>query len=66
MKRDILKRLERLEQATGTARQVLIAGATERECATRWAAWCAAHPGEVSAALFVVTGVPRAALGVLQ
>ncbi len=66
MKRDIDKRLSTLEQAAGSARQVLVAGATQSECATRWAAWCAAHPGEMAAAIFVATGVPRAALGVLQ
>jgi hypothetical protein len=66
MKRGIDSRLSTLERAAGSARQVLVAGATESDCVTRWAAWCAAHPGETAAAQFVVTGVPRAALGVLQ
>ena len=66
MKRDIVKRIATLEQAAGSARQVLVAGVTQSDCATRWATWCATHPGETAAALFVVTGVPRAALGVLQ
>lgn len=66
MKREIERRLAELEHAAGDMRQVLIAGATQSECTTRWAAWCAAHPGEVATALYVVTGVPRAALGAMQ
>jgi hypothetical protein len=66
MKRESDRRLANLERVTGNMRQVLIAGATQRECATRWAAWCATHPGEITTALFVATGVPRAALEVFQ
>ena len=66
MKREIERRLADLERSAGNLRQVLIAGATHSDCATRWAAWCAAHPGEIATALFVVTGVPRAALGAMQ
>lgn len=63
MTRTIERRLKTLECVSGPEWQMLIAGTTRTDCAARWAAYVADHPGELSAALFVVTGVPRAIEG---
>ncbi len=66
MKRDIDRRLATLEQVTGSARQVLVAGTTQAECDHNWRDYLASRPSQQRPApLFIATGVPRASDGMV-